>query len=70
MGKKVLTISGKIASVWDSLSGEKITTLEHEDDIWDAYFSPAGSEILTLTHARKPKLWNADSGSETTLLAD
>ena len=75
-GKKILTVSLNIVeesyqtNIWDvkTQSGQLIAehklTLNHNDWIWSANFSPKGDRILTASEDKSFKVWDAESGEE------
>lgn len=69
-GKRVATVSGNEAFVWDAVTGEKIFTLNgHTNTVYTVAFSPDGTRIATGSEDRKIKIWDAGSGRELFTLA-
>jgi TPR repeat protein len=61
--KHIVTIDGHDAVVVEAASSRLITRLTgHSDVVWDATFSPDGSQILTGSKDGTAKLWDAASG--------
>ncbi|RYG53457.1 MAG: hypothetical protein EOO01_04300, partial [Chitinophagaceae bacterium] len=58
--KRIVTASfDNTAKVWDALSGELLSTLHHDGQVWGACFSKSGS-IATCSMDRTGKIWDAN----------
>ena len=64
-GRRIATVSGKEAYLWDAVTGEKLLTLAgHKNSINDIAFSPDGAHVATGSVDGKIKLWDAITGEE------
>lgn len=53
----------RTVQLFDAESGEVVATLDHDEQpIEEAIFTPDGAEILTLSGASPPRLWDAGDG--------
>ena len=50
------------AKLWDAASGKLVVSFDHQDEVFQAAFSPDGTRILTASADKTAKLWNAASG--------
>lgn len=72
-GQRVVsTLTGdqdNVARVWDAQTGEQILALSgHEDSMFDAVFSPSGTQIATTSLDGTARLWDARTGAQTAVL--
>ncbi|MGA7395274.1 MAG: WD40 repeat domain-containing protein, partial [Terrimicrobiaceae bacterium] len=62
-GARVLTTNADhSAKLWDAASGKLLTSLAHQDEVFQAEFSSDGARILTASADKTAKLWDAASG--------
>lgn len=72
-GRFVLTASGARATIWETMSGARVRSFEHEHGVIDAMFDPSGALILTRAGERGDnyamdrsgdvaEIWNATTG--------
>lgn len=58
-----------VARVWDAQTGQQILALSgHEDRMFDAVFSPSGTQIATTSLDGTARLWDARTGAQTAVL--
>jgi WD40 repeat protein len=62
-GRRLLTLSGDAACLWDWRKGELRQTIHHDDgsSLTDAVFSPGG-QFITVGDDHTARLWRADDG--------
>jgi WD40 repeat protein/tetratricopeptide (TPR) repeat protein len=70
-GRRVLTVGGTAARVWDAATGRAIATLKHDDEplgeLSEATFSPDGRRILALcVKDHTARAWDAVTGQQVT----
>jgi WD40 repeat protein/tetratricopeptide (TPR) repeat protein len=68
-GRRVLTVGGTTARVWDAATGGAIATLKHDDEpageLMEATFSPDGRRILALcVKDNTARVWDAATGQQ------
>jgi WD40 repeat protein len=69
-GRRVFTVSGQVAQVWDADSGQQfIPPLKHGNPVYSAAFSPDGRRIVTVSAVKTAWVWDADSGQLITTLS-
>ena len=62
-GTRVLAASADhSAKLWDTASGELVTSFAHQAEVFQAEFSPDGARILTSSIDKTAKLWDTSSG--------
>jgi WD40 repeat protein len=62
-GARVLTTNADhSAKLWDAASGKLLTSLAHQDEVFQAEFSSDGARILTASRDKTAKLWDAALG--------
>ena len=70
-GKKFLAIykkRGKVAGIWDTVSGQLLAELEDDRPVQGAQFSPDGKRILTTGLGSTVRIWDAQTGKTLTNL--
>jgi WD40 repeat protein len=68
-GQRLVTASGKTATVWDLTNGNQVSMLTgHSDTITGAMFSPDEKEILTFADDKTVRLWSAATGASIAVL--
>jgi WD40 repeat protein/tetratricopeptide (TPR) repeat protein len=73
-GRRVLTRNGAIAWVWDTATGQPITTIQHNAKVHHAAFSPDGRRIVTTSgdwsgqhdNTNSARVWDAATGQPVT----
>ena len=64
-GDRILTAGVNNSTVWNAASGEpKFTLTTRGVTVQFAAFSPSGDKILTVSHDRKARIWNGQSGQK------
>ena len=59
-GARVLTTNADhSAKLWDAASGKLLTSLAHQDEVFQAEFSSDGARVLTASRGKTAKLWDA-----------
>lgn len=62
-GSRILTSSSDgTVRIWDSISGQVISLMQHGDDLSSASFSSDEQKVLTWTWFGTAQVWDADSG--------
>ncbi len=61
-GKRVATLGGSDARLWDAASGELERTLARHGAVASARFSPDGRRVITGSWDNSAKIWNMASG--------
>jgi WD40 repeat protein len=63
-GTRVVTASAdKTARVWDSRTGQLVSTLKgHEDSVLSAAFSPDGTRVVTASEDKTARVWDSRTG--------
>ena len=68
-GKRLATIRGDYASVWDPQSGQELTTLRgHEQTLLSISFSGDGKLVLTASGDRTARVWDTATGEQVAVL--
>lgn len=83
-GTKIISINGGIVSLWNAESGQKLQEIEgHSEWAWDsslgisgrstevfdARFSPSGSQLVTCGSDLTARIWDATTGEEILVLS-
>jgi WD40 repeat protein len=62
-GKRLLTLGGNAARIWDAATGkELVRPLKHDNSVISATFSPDGKRLLTTGFEKAARLWDAVTG--------
>ena len=61
-GRRILTVSGSTARLWDAASGQMLAALQYAGSVNSAAFSPDGRRIVTASWDKTARLWDAASG--------
>lgn len=59
-GRRLLTVAGPAARLWDVESGKPVASLIHDDDVLTAAFD--GSVIVTSSEDGTARVWDAETG--------
>lgn len=65
-GHRLLATGGPAVHVWGLPSGEGHALLTHQEDVWDATFSPDGHRVATASLDDTARVWEASSGQPVT----
>ncbi len=65
-GRRVVTVAGARALVWDAAAGRLAATLKHEEEVMTAAFSPDGTKVLTCSRDNTARVWDAATGKPIT----
>ena len=60
----ILTSTGRAAKLWDTRTNQCLHTLNHDDWINSAHFSPNGNSIVTASFDHVAKLWDTHTGGQ------
>ncbi len=59
----------RTARIWDAATGNQLSTLSgHTDNVWDATFSPDGTQVATASDDGTTRIWDAATGKELLVL--
>jgi WD40 repeat protein len=68
-GTKVLVVTANVAQLWEARGSSRVAALQgHESLIMQARFDPSGRTILTASHDRSVRLWDAADGRQLAIL--
>ncbi len=59
--RRILTVSGKTARLWEATSGKMLATMRHDGEVVSAAFSFDGRRIVT-SEDKTARLWDSASG--------
>ena len=63
-GRRLLTVCNHEVWIWNADSGQRTgPALVHDNEVWSAFFSPDGKQILTASSDKTARLWNAEPGA-------
>lgn len=63
--RRLVTVTGRTAQVWDTGSGVEVSELiGHTDDILQASFSQDGQEVVTASADASARVWNVQNGGQ------
>ena len=66
-GKRILTVAGTTARVWDAQTGRPITEpMKHRLVIESVHFSPNGKRIVSASMDKTARVWDAQTGQALT----
>jgi WD40 repeat protein len=67
-GRRILSVSGNTARLWEADSETPLTTMRHDGLVFSAVFSPDGRRIVTASVDKTARLWQADSETPLTTM--
>ncbi|HXT51634.1 MAG TPA: WD40 repeat domain-containing protein, partial [Thermoanaerobaculia bacterium] len=60
-GRRVLTVAGTVAKLWDVASGKPHAALRHDGDITSAAFTTDGQAVVTASRDGTARVWDVES---------
>lgn len=68
-GSRIITVSGKVATIWDTTNGKELAVLRgHTEEAIFAAFSPDGSRVVSASTDKTARIWNAETGEQIAVL--